>query len=202
MKCKTVLCLMALQMTENIQNLEPMTGAKRRNALLSRLFDALQASQPLHLLGLDIQGMLALNDLYGMQDADRILRAVSACLGERFGQDQVYRIGGDELVVLLESSDYPRIPAFWFAPERHQVRLALAGAAIEPDEISVRLRHCLVTLLPEFGQPSRSARKHHTFLWLMAGFALLLVEQTLLDAGVEGWQRTFHLNEDSLLPPE
>jgi len=56
----------------------------------------------------DINGLKDVNDKYGHTEGDKLLRNASSIICNTFKRSPVYRIGGDEFVVLLTGPDYDR----------------------------------------------------------------------------------------------
>ena len=54
----------------------------------------------------DINGLKNINDTLGHEEGDRFIREGCMMICSKFAHSPVYRIGGDEFVVLLEGSDY------------------------------------------------------------------------------------------------
>lgn len=65
-----------------------------------------QGSCEFALVMLDVNDLKAMNDLYGHHSGDEYLRACCHVICKVFAHSPVYRIGGDEFVVLLEDEDY------------------------------------------------------------------------------------------------
>lgn len=88
---------------------DPPTGLANRHLLADR-FERLVAHARRHkltfaLLLLDLNGFKAINDRYGHDAGDALLRHVSARLEHVVrGEDTVARLGGDEFVLLLANS--------------------------------------------------------------------------------------------------
>ena len=51
----------------------------------------------------DLNGLKEINDKYGHAQGDRAISRVAAALRQTFGDARLYRIGGDEFIVLLEA---------------------------------------------------------------------------------------------------
>jgi len=96
----------------HLANHDPLTGLPNRNLLHDRLAHAItRRGEGLNaVLFLDLDRFKLINDSYGHDVGDELLRAVAARLQHclRAG-DTVARLGGDEFVVLLE--DLPSVDA-------------------------------------------------------------------------------------------
>lgn len=101
-----------LQMSQRHVELElkaytdPLTGLPNREALESHLETALSHAQrnalPIAVLFLDLDGFKSVNDNFGHLVGDELLKQVSERLrGAIRGQDEVFRISGDEFVVAM-----------------------------------------------------------------------------------------------------
>lgn len=90
---------------------DPLTGLPNREALERHLADALAhppADQPVSVLFLDLDGFKAVNDTHGHPGGDEVLRQVAQRLREAVRrQDEVFRISGDEFVILVTQDATP-----------------------------------------------------------------------------------------------
>lgn len=89
---------------------DPLTGAGNRRALDSKLREVVNAFQrtgvPASLLMLDLDHFKTVNDLLGHAAGDRILKNITKIINLRIRvTDSLYRIGGEEFVVVLEGAD-------------------------------------------------------------------------------------------------
>lgn len=52
---------------------------------------------------LDINGLGVMNNMYGYEAGDLMLKTISNCLKENFRYNDIYRIGGDEIVIICDN---------------------------------------------------------------------------------------------------
>lgn len=86
---------------------DPLTGLFNRKRLFDSLSDVMatheKSEKKLALLFIDLDGFKKINDTYGHDMGDKLLQAFSARLANQIRKkDAVYRIGGDEFVVLVQ----------------------------------------------------------------------------------------------------
>ncbi len=81
-----------------------MTGTLNRRAFeaFEKMFDP---SQPYGYIMCDINGLKVANDTLGHEAGDELIKVVAGCLIDTFGKENVYRIGGDEFVVISRAPD-------------------------------------------------------------------------------------------------
>ena len=81
-----------------------MTGVLNRRAFetLQKMFDP---SISYGYIMCDINGLKVANDTMGHEAGDELIKGVAACLSDVFGDENVYRIGGDEFVAISYASD-------------------------------------------------------------------------------------------------
>ena len=89
---------------------DALTGAGNRLALNQNLERDIRSSkrsgQPLSLLVLDVDHFKSVNDNYGHAYGDEALKAVVDCVTATLRNvDGLYRLGGEEFVVLLNNTD-------------------------------------------------------------------------------------------------
>jgi diguanylate cyclase (GGDEF)-like protein len=89
---------------------DPLTGLLNRTSLTIRLQEALNAFQgyiaPATLLAVDLDHFKSVNDRFGHDAGDLVLREVARLLRQHFARDgAVFRLGGEEFLVLLTGRD-------------------------------------------------------------------------------------------------
>jgi diguanylate cyclase (GGDEF)-like protein len=81
-------------------NSDPLTGLANRRGILQKLDNAFKAGRPLALFYIDLDKFKPVNDQYGHEMGDAVLRKVAelftACVREN---DTVARLGGDEFLI-------------------------------------------------------------------------------------------------------
>lgn len=95
-----------------LASMDVLTGLPNRQRmrdLFSTAIDAAVVGQPCALLFLDLDGFKPVNDTFGHQAGDAVLRAVADRLVREVGRlGQVGRVGGDEFAVLLHDGSSRR----------------------------------------------------------------------------------------------
>ena len=92
---------------------DPLTGAGNRRALDTKLTDVVNTHRRSgtisSLVLIDLDHFKRVNDLYGHAVGDQILKRVTEIINLRIRvTDSLYRIGGEEFVVVLEGADRER----------------------------------------------------------------------------------------------
>jgi diguanylate cyclase (GGDEF)-like protein len=102
----TVLVRAKVDALESAAFIDPLTGTGNRRALerdvARELARSFRHSRPVSIAAIDVDGLKKVNDTRGHAAGDEVLRDLANTLGEtlRVG-DGIYRVGGDEFVVLL-----------------------------------------------------------------------------------------------------
>jgi diguanylate cyclase (GGDEF)-like protein/PAS domain S-box-containing protein len=88
---------------------DPLTLLPNRRAILAHLSDAIANSVPFAVLFLDLDGFKRVNDLYGHESGDVLLKRVAERLRATVGaRDVVARLAGDEFVLVLYAANVAR----------------------------------------------------------------------------------------------
>jgi diguanylate cyclase (GGDEF)-like protein len=113
---------------------DPLTGLPNRALAMERLGSAISAGRPVVLLYLGIENYRVINEGYGPEGVEEMLREASRCLlSSLSASDTAARITGSEFLLLLENTEIDRVVAL---ADR------LYGLLIEPQRIGGdELRH-------------------------------------------------------------
>ncbi|AEP28854.1 EAL domain-containing protein [Brumicola nitratireducens] len=107
---------------EKLANFDTLTGLPNRQFFMQSLETALVKAKTMHsdavLMFFDLDGFKLVNDSFGHETGDRLLRAIARKIVDIIGPEHVVaRLGGDEFLVLLEgkySDDYLQATASRF----------------------------------------------------------------------------------------
>ena len=103
-----------MRSVERMARRDELTGIKNKNAFseqMRRLDDRIKAGDDSLQFGLvmcDMNNLKIINDTRGHSFGDEAIQKTSQMVCSVFKQSSVFRIGGDEFVVLLTGSDYER----------------------------------------------------------------------------------------------
>ena len=123
--------------TKLLSETDELTGLYNRRGfaiVVDRLFaQAVRYDRAASVLLIDVDRFKALNDRYGHETGDRVLRLVTKCIETELRQtDVLSRFGGDEFVALL-----PETPPGAAVDVAVRIREAVAGTPIEVGDRSV-----------------------------------------------------------------
>ena len=83
-------------------NTDPLTGLANRRGMLQKMDSAFKRHQPFALMYIDLDKFKPVNDTYGHEAGDAVLRKVAemfnSCVRD---EDTVARLGGDEFTIIL-----------------------------------------------------------------------------------------------------
>lgn len=133
---------------------DPLTHAPNRMALESTLHREVEFSQrnktPLSMVVLDIDHFKRINDRFGHQAGDQVLKAVAQRAQEKIRTcDYLFRYGGEEFVILLSSTDLEEARSI---SERVRAGIAKLNHGEQP-ELQVTASFGVATM-----KPTESAR--------------------------------------------
>ena len=86
---------------------DPLTGLLNRRSFEESV-EALQTTPPMSVMicYVDVNGLHELNYAKGHEAGDRLLTATAQELLKRFGENSVFRVGGDEFMLLVRNPDH------------------------------------------------------------------------------------------------
>ena len=96
------------KMTKRLEHLgytDLLTGVNNRNAMNNRVSDIISGdsllSSPFGVIFADLNGLKQVNDTQGHAAGDLVLKKAAIMLQELFENENIYRAGGDEFVILM-----------------------------------------------------------------------------------------------------
>ncbi|MBQ1566698.1 MAG: diguanylate cyclase [Erysipelotrichaceae bacterium] len=100
-----------LSAARKMATIDSLTGVKNKHAFVQweeKINEAIRngTQEPFAVVVCDINNLKAVNDLYGHKEGDECIRNASAKICRVFAHSPVFRIGGDEFVVILSDGDY------------------------------------------------------------------------------------------------
>ena len=97
--------------SDHLANIDPMTGVKSKHAFLTseKKYDEAIGSgsaEKFAVVVCDVNGLKKINDTLGHKAGDDYIRSASRLVCDIFQHSPVFRVGGDEFVVILTGRDY------------------------------------------------------------------------------------------------
>ncbi len=131
------------QRLEELSNTDPLTQLANRRFLMKTLDREFQRSvrnnDPLSMVMADIDHFKRINDTYGHQQGDVVLKAVSeALLDELREYDLAARFGGEEFALILPGTELPQATAAAERIRKRVSRLKFEGA-LKPLVLTISL---------------------------------------------------------------
>lgn len=123
---------------------DPLTGVGNRYAM-KEFAEALSKENSIGVVYFDVTGLKHLNDTMGYEAGDEMILKAGECLKEVFTTCGVFRIGGDEFIVLCgacgQAAFFDKIELLKLALKKHDVTAAI-GAVWKP-EFGMKLQELL-----------------------------------------------------------
>lgn len=98
-----------LQNLETLSSMDLMTGVKNRNTMNVAMDDLVsgrkQLDYPYSVIFADLNGLKQVNDEKGHAAGDELLKSAATVLQKTFGDYDIYRVGGDEFMIIAEGLD-------------------------------------------------------------------------------------------------
>lgn len=126
-----------LRRLELLSSTDMLTGAKNRNSMDEVVADILAGKalqMPCSVIFADLNGLKWVNDTKGHKAGDNLLKSAVSVLRNAFPNRDVYRMGGDEFVVLAPGTDEEalsdRIKDLYARAEKEEYLHFAVGAAV------------------------------------------------------------------------
>ena len=87
---------------ERLSFCDQLTSVMNRNALQQFRKGMMYPNKSTTVIEADVNGLKEKNDVYGHEAGDKLIITVATTLAGIFGRENVYRIGGDEFLILLQ----------------------------------------------------------------------------------------------------
>lgn len=87
---------------QEISSIDALTGLNNRRSMVQRVNRLTGTVKPCGIVNLDLNGLKIVNDRDGHDAGDRLLVRASELLRKVFYEDDIYRTGGDEFIVIIE----------------------------------------------------------------------------------------------------
>lgn len=98
-----------IEQLQTLNKMDLLTGVMNRNAMNSRIAAAGRAGDetngPMGVIFADMNGLKYTNDHHGHSAGDLLLKNAAMILQNTFIGDEIYRVGGDEFLILLQDTD-------------------------------------------------------------------------------------------------
>lgn len=86
--------------------IDPLTGIRNKRAYDSAVTNAIENNRDFALAMIDLNDLKLINDKYGHEKGDIAIKTLSKLICDVFKHSSVFRIGGDEFVVIMLNDDY------------------------------------------------------------------------------------------------
>lgn len=87
---------------EEISTIDALTGLNNRYSMVRKIRDLTGKNKSCGVVNFDLNGLKCMNDNEGHEAGDRLLIRASEVLREVFNDEDIYRTGGDEFLVIIE----------------------------------------------------------------------------------------------------
>lgn len=130
------------EMLLELSNTDPLTGIHNRRQMMEILEKEMARSNrtgdTLSLVLIDVDNFKKINDVYGHQKGDHVLKSLSEIFRKHLRQyDSVARFGGEEFTLILPSTDSPE--AFSIADRVRQEVAQMVDADLEGLKVTISL---------------------------------------------------------------
>lgn len=97
---------MLLQKLEELSQIDTLTGILNRRAMQNRMKELeMRRNKPFGVVNIDLNGLKVVNDREGHEAGDKLLVQAGELLRKVFYQEDIFRTGGDEFVIITSGID-------------------------------------------------------------------------------------------------
>lgn len=93
-----------MEKMKELSNVDTLTGVFNRNAMNLRVDEFVTKPElrlkPYGVIFIDLNGLKYVNDKYGHEAGDQMLWSAASIISSIFGDDEIYRAGGDEFTII------------------------------------------------------------------------------------------------------
>lgn len=82
-------------------NTDALTGIHNRFSYINRCRQLYETNQSVGVIYCDLNGLKFLNDNFGHEEGDRLIKRMAKTMISAFRQNECFRVGGDEFIVLV-----------------------------------------------------------------------------------------------------
>lgn len=120
-----------LKSLQNIVYIDPLTGLLNRERLFADAQELIQRKKPFSLLFMDLNHFKSINDQYGHQTGDKYLvQFTQTTKSYLSSSDQLYRMSGDEFIILSQSLHISRLLNKLHNYPKHFGKIQFLGCSI------------------------------------------------------------------------
>ena len=98
-----------LAQQQRLAERDALTGCLNLNCFEKKIVEPMTPGNDVCCIYLDVNGLHELNNTQGHAAGDKMLQTVASLMRSQFGDRHVYRIGGDEFVVLAQDMEYVQV---------------------------------------------------------------------------------------------
>ncbi|MCR5501619.1 MAG: GGDEF domain-containing protein [Lachnospiraceae bacterium] len=131
-----------LKRLEILSTMDILTGTLNRNAMNNRVDNFDETAGDIKTLGIifaDLNGLKMVNDSNGHSEGDRFLKKTAAALRQIFVDDEIYRAGGDEFMILVPDNSREEFDEKVMELKEAQAKVNFAmGTCFQEGNIDIR----------------------------------------------------------------
>lgn len=154
-----------------------LTGVMNRNAMNNRIMDHDNGinviSKPYGVFFIDVNGLKTINDTNGHLAGDNLLKDVAVTMKEHFEEGEIYRVGGDEFMVIVEGvtkERFEELDANLRADRERPGRAHYAVGSCFSDETNDDIKKCMqIADTRMYEDKEQYYKRHPEYEWSRRG---------------------------------